>query len=175
MRNLLPYSQKEIMKRFRKVRMLTVVCFSLIILAVLLCLLLAPTILTINSRHELWQGEVQRLESAGVSVSAAVLAQNEARAKILRGQFAAEDSSSPIDAVVIARSMAQPGITLSGFAYTADVERILIIQGVVTTREVLQAYADALKGHDQVAMVDNPVTNYLKQRDNEFILTITFK
>ncbi|MFZ4500530.1 MAG: hypothetical protein ACOYMZ_03520 [Minisyncoccia bacterium] len=175
MRNLLPYNEKETIGRVRTVRMVIVALVSLIILAILLCLLLLPTAVTINSRHVLWQGEIQQLEDAGASVSASAFAANEARAKKLKNEFAGTEGYSPNTAIAIARSVSQPGITLSGFSFTAGVERTLVIQGVVTTREVLQGYADALKGHDQVAMVDNPVTNYLKQRDNEFTITVTFK
>ncbi|HEY0980453.1 MAG TPA: hypothetical protein VGE18_03555 [Candidatus Paceibacterota bacterium] len=175
MRNLLPYSEKETIDRLRTARMLTVALISLILLAALLCLLLTPTFLTINSRHTLWQGEIQRLEDSGVAVSAAALEAHALRAKTLKNEFAGPESYSPISAIVVARSVVPAGITLSGFAFTAGVDRTLTIQGVVTTRDVLQAYADALEKHPTVAMVDNPVTNYLKQRDNEFTLTVTFK
>ncbi len=173
--NLLPYSEKKDVERMRVLRIVSSALGFLIVLALLLCLLLTPTISTINSRYTLWQGEITRLEHAGVAVSSETIAQSESRAALLKKGFTANATLSPIDAIAVAEGVVPSGVTLSGFSFVAGVENTLSVQGVVTTREVLQMYADALQKQSTVAMVDNPVTNYLKQRDNEFTLTITFK
>lgn len=173
--NLLPYIEKKDIKRIRVMRMLTVALMSVIALALILCALLAPTILTINSRYTLWQGEVIRLEQAGAAVSAESMADSETRVERLKKEFIAPSTLSPIDAITIAQNAASKGITFSGFAFVAGTEQTLSIQGVVTTRDVLQRYVTALTQQSSVVTVDSPVTNYLKQRDNEFTLTVVFK
>lgn len=173
--NLLPYTEKKDIERMRVVRMVIVAFVSLIVLVLILCALLMPTIFTINSRYTLWQGEITRLERAGAAVSAESMTESITRTELVQKDFVGSATLSPTDTITVARSIAPTGIKFSGFSFVAGVEHTLSIQGIVTTREVLQSYVDALQKQSRVVIVDNPVTNYLKQRDNEFTLTVTFK
>jgi hypothetical protein len=174
--NLLPYNEKKRMKRLRVLRVVLVVLWSVIIVTAILCLLLLPSMTIITTRYNLAQNEITRLENAGVVVRPETIAQNSERARLLVDQFASNTTLSPNDAIAIAQKyIPTTGLTLSGYTFTVSEDQRLTMKGMVTTREVLQSYVDALQSDEHVAMVDSPITNYLKQKDNEITLVITFK
>jgi hypothetical protein len=173
--NLLPYSQKKMVKRIRGLRAASATIGALILLVIIGGILFLPSLLTINSRYSLAQNEIKSLENSGVVTSDADIAALQARTQLLLKQFTAVLPTAPTVYVALAREQAAAGISLTGFVVKDAPEPTLQVTGIAATREVLQKYIERIKAQETVSSVDDPIANYLKSKNSEFTITITFK
>lgn len=173
--NLLPYNEKKRIDRVRKLRFISVIVWSVILGILIVCLLLLPSMTIITTRYNLAQNEINRLENAGVVVKSETLTSLQSRATTAEAQFVEKTIISPTEAITLVKTAVPLGVTLFGFSYEQGKDQKVTLSGVVTTREVLTKYVELLQANTRVAMVDSPITNYLKQKDNEITLIVTFK
>jgi hypothetical protein len=82
--NILPPSQKKLVRRIRIMRVVGAYLGSVIVLAVVAVVLLLPTYVSIRSREMALRSHTRALEANGVMVSAADIAALEARTKRMR-------------------------------------------------------------------------------------------
>lgn len=173
--NLLPYNEKKRIDRVRRLRSTAVILWSSILGISIVCLLLLPSMTIITTRYTLAQNEINRLENAGALVTPEALTALQSRARLVESQFVEKTTISPTEAIILVQSVAPQGVTLFGFTYEQGIDQKVTLSGVVTTREVLTKYVELLQANTRIAMVDSPISNYLKQRDNEITLIVTFK
>ena len=174
--NLLPYQEKKIVERMRVLRVINVTVFIAILLVIAAALLLLPTLVTINSRYELAQQQVSLLEKEGVVANPVDVQNLENRTKELVAKLAVPEEVSPTEYVEIITSTANASIMLTTFSFAHSEEApTLSVAGVATSREALQSYVSKLQSHESIASVDSPITNYVKNKDADFRITVVFK
>ena len=173
--NLLPYNQKKIVKGIRALRAVSVLISALIILVVIGAILFLPSLMTINSRYSLAQNEIKSLENSGVVTSDADIAALQARTQLLVKQFTTQLPTAPTIYIALSQKHVATGITLGGFVMKDAPEPTLQVTGIAANREALQKYIERIKAEESVASVDDPIANYLKSKNSEFTITITFR
>lgn len=173
--NLLPYQQKKIVERTRVLRFASATLGAIIILVIVAGLLFLPTLMTINSRHGLAERQIALLEQEGVVISEVDIANLDARAQTLVSKFATAVGTSPVTYIATLRGLAQSGVTISGFVLDQSNPLIMDISGMATNRTVLQQFVATLEKDSKIAAVESPITNYVKSKDNEYVIKVTFK
>lgn len=156
--------------------MLTSFIWIVILLVFVGALLFLPTLITINSRYSIAEQQIKKLEESGNIVKAVDIASLEARTRILLAKLGAPATSSPVEYIAFVRELTPAAtISLKGFTMDSSAKPILGVSGIAKTRQDLQKFVDTIKANDTVALVDSPVSNFVKSTDNEFKITITFK
>jgi Tfp pilus assembly protein PilN len=173
--NLLPYRERKVIERVRMLRAASSTLGALIVLTIVGGLLFLPTLMTINSRHALAEDQIALLEQEGIVASAVDIANLENRANMLVSKFAAPTGIAPIDRVITLRRLVTNGISLTGFVLDTTDQRLIQINGIAASREALQVFVGTLEEEGSISMVDSPITNYVKSKDNEFTIKVTFK
>ena len=171
--NLLPYKEKKSIERIRFVRMVQAVTMALLLLIIISFVLLVPTWITINSRLNIVSNQVASLEKNGMIATSVDLASLEGRVASIKSKLAAPTQTSPTEFVNIIRALTPAGITINRF--TTEDGVLLEVFGVSQNRELLQSFIAALGADSSVAMIDNPVSNFIKNKNGTFKLTISFK
>ncbi len=175
MSNLLPHNHIKLVKRLYKAKTISVTIWFLIAMTVFGVVLFLPTLFTINSRFGIAQHQIKTLEQSGELVSPVDIALYEKTVEGLLQSLAAPQPLPPTRYINILTNTLTPGVTLTGFEILKSDDRIMVrTGGIATTRESLQAYLIMLEQHDMVAMVDNPISNYIGSRDTEFSVVVTF-
>lgn len=172
--NILPPSQKKLVRRIRIMRVVAAYLGSVIVLAVVAVVLLLPTYVSIRSREMALRSHTRALEANGVMVSAADIAALEARTKRMREKLTAKVPASPLVFVQIVGEVTVPGVKLVGFDIPNPEKNTAQIRGTASTREALQQFIGALQKDARIATVDSPITNFVKSSESEFTLTLTF-
>ncbi len=175
MSNLLPHNHIRLVKRLYKAKTISVTIWFLIAMTILGVVLFLPTLFTINSRFGIAQNQIKTLEQSGELVSPVDIALYEKNAEALLQSLAAPQPLSPTSYIGILTSVLTPGVTLTGFEILKSDDRTMVrTAGIAKTRESLQAYLVTLEQHNMVAVVDNPISNYIGSRDIEFSVVVTF-
>lgn len=162
----------------RNIRTLKVVNTTLVVLTVLGiagAFLLLPAFITINNRYDITQAQVDSLKQQGVIASAIDIQELDRRTADLEAKLAVSTEASPTELIKIIRALAGKDILLTGFSKEKSDALKLSVTGVATTREALQAYIESLKGQQKVESVDSPIANYVKSKDADFTITVSFK
>lgn len=173
--NILPYNHKKAIDQLRTTRVVTITLWAFILLVVIAGLLLVPLLVTIDSRFSLANSQIKQLEKEGVVVSSVDVAALESRVKALSEKLAAPLAPAPSDYIKVVQSIATPGIALSGFAMEKGEVPRLDIAGTASSREALQRFIAALEASESVAMVESPVSNYVKSANSSFSIKVSFK
>jgi Tfp pilus assembly protein PilN len=173
--NLLPYNQKKLIERIRLIRVAAVTIGAMILLTIAGGLLFMPTLMTINSRFALAQSEIAVLEAEGVVTGERDIAALQARTATALRQFAAPLGVPPTTYIDTIRSQADGGISLSGFTRVEGLDPTMLVIGVAANREALKRFIASLQAQPNVTSVDSPITNYVKNKDSDFTITIIFK
>jgi Tfp pilus assembly protein PilN len=171
--NLLPYKEKKIIKKLRIVRLLITCVSGFICFCIVAGILLLPTIITINSRFSLASKQVSSLEKSGEMASSVDIATLEKRARLVNSKLAITSPLTPMEYISLIKSYISTGITINRFAVTG--EKIIEISGIAQNRDSLQTLVSSLKKEPRISVVDSPVTNFIKNKDNVFTLLISFK
>lgn len=171
--NLLPYKEKKIIEHIRSVRMVSTVLLSFLFLALIALVLLVPTWLTTNSRLKISTDEIHSLEKRGMITSVLDLTSLQNRAVELQNKLSSTETSSPVEFISIIKSSAPKGVTISRF--TTDDGILVEVFGVSESRELLQGFINTLTVNPKILMVDNPVSNFIKNKNGTFKLTVSFK
>jgi hypothetical protein len=174
--DILPRNQKKIIKKIRLLRMINTFIWIGIILVFIGVVLFLPTLITINSRYDIAEVQMKKLEESGAIIKAVDIASLETRTRLLLTKLGATLSVSPVDYIAFVKNMTPTTITLKGFNMgSSNAVPTLDVSGISKTRQDLQQFVDTIKANPKVALVDSPVSNFVKSTDNEFKITITFK
>ncbi len=171
--NLLPYKEKKSIERVRSIRMAQAVSIALLILIITGGILLIPTFITINSRFTIATNQIKTLERDGSITTAVDLSTLETRASAIKDTLALPRVVEPTEYIDLVKDTTPNGITLTRF--TTDDGLLLEVFGVAETRELLQSFIVSLEKNPKVALVDSPVSNFIKNKNGTFKLTISFK
>ncbi len=171
--NLLPYKEKKSIERIRMIRIIQAVVVGMAVLIVVSAILLIPTLITIRSRFSIASNQISALESGGSLASDVDLSVLESRAKSVRDILAIPEKPQVTDYIDIVRSIVPSSVTIERFS--SENENLLEVFGTAESREILQDFINKLEAQESIALVDSPVSNFIKNKNGSFKLTISFK
>ena len=171
--NLLPYKEKKSIEKIRFVRMVQAIIIAFFLLVLISFVLFVPTWVTINSRLSIASNQISSLEREGMITSGVDLASLEKRVFSAQSKLASPLKSSPTEFINTVRALTPTGITINRF--TTEDGIALEVFGISQNRELLQAFITALSANESVATIDNPVSNFIKNKNGTFKLKILFK
>ncbi len=171
--NLLPYKEKKIIERMTIIRMVHTTIKGVGALLFILAILLVPTLLTINSRFTLANDQIKLVQKNSMIPSDIDLTTLEQRAVAAQAKLASTPRTPPTQYIALIKEATPPGIVIRQFG-TED-GLLFQVSGVSENRELLQSFIAVLQANGQVATVDNPVSNFIKNKNGEFKLSISFK
>ncbi len=171
--NLLPYKEKRSIERIRNIRIAQTVISGTIILIIVCAVLLVPTLITINSRFAIATTQMTALERDGMMASDIDLTTLQTRAQTVKEKLAVETGISPTARIESIRAVAKSGITINRL--TTEDGMIIEVFGVAQSREALQAFTTAINALPNIAMVDSPVSNFIKNKNGMFRVVVSFK
>lgn len=175
--NLLPPERQSSLTRDYFIRLGVVAMIFVTILALVSLVLLVPTYVFLVGSSRVKTERLANIESTlvssdGANLSARLAALSKS-ATTLSALAEAPTASVTIRSVL---AVSRPGITLSGFVYTAAEPKTagtLAITGTALTREALRSYQMALQGAAFAQAADLPVSAYAKDSNITFTITVT--
>lgn len=171
--NLLPYKEKQLVSKIRTLRLLSsvfmAICFALIVSG----LLLFPTLITTNARLVIANNQIASLQGEVGIKSAVDIKSIETRAKVVQSKLSIAVDMQPSDYIEIVRSVEQKGVTIT--RYVMAEPKLLEVSGSIESRESLQSFIDLLQRKQNIQSIDNPVSNFVKNGNSPFKITVLFK
>lgn len=175
--NLLPADRRDLLEREYRYRFGVVVIWLGTLLVAVAAVLLLPTYVFLAGSASAKDAHLASIRSALSSSDQAALS---ARLSTLSNDAAtlmALSRSPSVSKVVSAvLAVSRPGITVSGFTYTAAFGKVagtLALSGTAATRDALRSYQLALQSAPFARSADLPVSAYAKDTNIDFIITIT--
>ena len=150
------------------------VMISLAVLIAAGMLLFIPTLMSINTRYELATKQVEQFRASGAVVSPSDVSNLQARTTVLVEKFATPVVQAPATYVALVRSVLTTGITLTGFVMQQGDTPTMQITGTSLSREGVQRFVEMLRSTKGITNVDSPLSNLVKSRDVQFVITVTF-
>jgi hypothetical protein len=172
--NLLPYNQKKIADRLVLLRIGIATVLGLVLLMVIGIILFVPTLLTINNRYTIATGQVEQFRASGAVVSPSEVSNLQDRTAVLVEKFAAPATLAPGDYIRLIQKTSISGISFTGFTLQPGEIPAMQVVGIAANREKLQAFVGALRKAQGVERVDNPLSNLVKSKNGDFVLTVQF-
>lgn len=175
--NLLPAAKVRALRREYFIRLVTVTFGLATLLIVIHGVLLVPAYLYAHTQAAREQEELDRIAaSASSAQERAVNAQiNAVQSDIAYlGRLASLPTASGAIRAVLA--VPHPGITLSGFTFTAPTNTAqaeMTVTGTASTRDALRAYVASLGQLSYVSKADLPISAYAKDSAIPFTVTLT--
>jgi hypothetical protein len=171
--NLLPYKEKKSIEKIRGILFARTIAAGFVFVAFAAIVLLIPTIVTINSRFNIVTSQIKSLENSGSIASDVDIASLVNRAQISQSKLFIPEIVQPTQYIDLVKSIIPNGIVVDRFV--VDVDKNLAVSGTAQSREILQLFIKNLEQNDKVASVDNPVSNFIKNNNSLFKITISFK
>ncbi len=171
--NLLPYKEKKTIEKIRFLRLAQSLITVLIFLILASFALLLPTWLTISSRENIINKQISSLENGDLISDSIDLMELENKARSLKNIFQENQKDSLIDQINSVKSYANNGISIDRF--NANESSMVEIFGISKDRKSLQDFIDNLNSDPNISLVDNPISNFVKNKNGAFNLTIKFK
>lgn len=171
--NLLPYKEKKSIEKIRGILFARTVAAGFAFIAFAAIVLLIPTLVTINSRFNIVTNQIKSLENNGSIASDVDIASLVNRAQISQSKLAIPETIQPTQYIDLVKTVIPKGVLVDRFAL--DEDKNLIVSGTAQSREVLQSFIRDLEGNEKVASVDSPVSNFIKNNNSLFKITILFK
>ncbi|MBP9690978.1 hypothetical protein KBD81_02760 [Candidatus Woesebacteria bacterium] len=172
--NLLPYNQKKLVDRLRIFRVVMTVVMACALFIVVGIGLFVPTLVTINTRYAIATSQVEQFRASGAVVNPLAVSDLETRTTVLVDKFATPVSDAPVDYVTRVRSAAIAGVQLTGFVMQQGGIPMMQVTGTATSREQVQRFVETLRETAGVTTVESPLSNLIKSRDADFVVTVTF-
>lgn len=175
--NLLPASKRRAFRREYFVRLVTTAFGLATLLVAILAALLVPAYLYAHAQAAREQAQLDQIASSASSAQERSVNDqiNSVKADIaylarLGNQPAASDAIRAILAVP------HPGVTISGFTYTAPTAQAqaqMEVTGTASTRDTLRTYVASLGQLPYVSKADLPISAYAKDSAIPFTVTLT--
>lgn len=175
--NLLPRAKSRALRREYFVRLVTVAFGLATLLVIIHGVLLLPAYLYTHTQVAREQAELDRIAaSASSAQERAVNAQiNAVQADIsYLGRLSTLPTASGAIRAVL--TVPHPGITLSGFTYTAPTntaEAQMTVTGTASTRDALRSYVSSFSQLSYISKADLPISAYAKDIAIPFTITLT--
>lgn len=171
--NLLPYKEKKSIERIRSIRLARTVIFGLTFMSLSSLALFLPTVVAIKSRSSIIMKQISDLQKKGMVVNDVDLDSLKRRALTSQIKLTSPKVIQPTEYIEIIKSVDSRGISIDNFALSATNE--LKISGIADTREILQSFIKNLENNQKIALVNSPVSNFVKNKNSDFNITISFK
>lgn len=171
--NLLPYKEKHSIEKIRTIRLVVASILGFICVVIVGAILLVPTFITINSRYSITKKQISDLQKNSSITTDVDIASFEKKVSLISSKLSSPKKNQPTMYFDVARSLVPQGISVTQFI-TIDSNRITV-SGVADNRESLQSFIKALEANENIASVDNPVSNFIKNKNSVFSLSISFK
>lgn len=173
--NLIPPDAKARIRIEYRVRAAALWLFGLAAVAIIFGVALLPAQVLITTQSKGYSN-TEEADTVGASekVSAAQLlssANEEARLVL---ENASLPTFLPISDLVSAAASAH-GVSVTGYEFARSAAAIAPVRvaGVAPTRTALAAFRDALLSDPRVSQIELPISNFAKNRDIEFSLSLT--
>lgn len=170
--DILTYTQKRTVNKIRTIRVVMVFLWGIILLLAIAVILFLPTLHTINSRFVLADAQMRRLEAGGLIAKKADISELKNKTNHIIEKIAADLPPSPLEYINLIQKHEVDGIKLTGFSINGIVVEV---NGVASTRQNLQRFVNELQAEPSITTVNSPVTNFIKNNQNEFSISLTFK
>ena len=171
--NLLPYKEKKIIERVRFIKMVNSVVIAFVLMVIISFVLLVPSWVTVTSRLNIVNNQILSLERDGKISSDIDLASLGSRSVVVQKILSSKEKISTLELIDIVRQAAPQGVSINRFV-NEEVGKIQI-SGTSKSRELLQSFILELNKNNMVELVDNPVSNFIKNKNGTFNLTVSFK
>lgn len=172
--NLLPTEQQAEIRREYYARLLTMMFFGLSGVCIIGGLLLLPVFVSVVSDERALQSEISILEKEGASDGSFEREVDMLKKEI--DMLASADGALISDIIILAVSYrGDVRITNIGFETGKDGIRTVSLGGIAPTRADLRAFAAALEREYQFSSIRVPVSNFVKERDIPFSLSIILR
>ncbi|MGE5540867.1 MAG: hypothetical protein ACM3TU_01105 [Bacillota bacterium] len=175
--NLLPPERLKAQRQEYFIRLATVSIFMLSFVLIASGVLLAPSYLFLHQEMQGREAHIQeldaRLNAIGGEAATKRLAAVATNAMYIARLASTTTSTAAIRTVL---DIPRPGITISGFTFTAPIQdgkTTMMITGTAATRESLRSYALTLGQQPFISGVDLPISAYAKEADIPFSITLT--
>jgi len=177
--NLLPRRAVRALRREYFVRLVTVALALGVVAVFIHGVLLVPSYLYARTEVAREQGDLDRINASSSSAEekeiAAQVSSVKADIAYLNRLGTAATASGAVKAVL---AVPHPGITLSGFTFTAPTSQkgsqaSMTVSGTASTRDALRQYASALGQLPYVSNADLPISAYAKDSAIPFTITLT--
>lgn len=173
--NLLPPDRQLAARREYLMRLASVACGLLTLLALALGAMMVPTYLYLSDRVALAHARLAELDAALASSGEGELSSRVSGIKAdvarLATVYAAPSSAAAMRAVLLVPS---EGIALGGITFSApSPEGRMTVTGTAATRESLRQYALALSALPFAKTADLPLSAYAKESEIPFTITLT--
>ncbi len=172
--NILPYNQKQLIRRIRSMRITIATLWAGSIILAASVALFVPTLQTINSRHAIVSTQIKKLEASGTVTKTADVVSLERRVKAVKEKLAAPLPTDPTVLIDQLRAYQTAGIRLTGYDLATD-KPVVQLHGTATDRQSLQQFVATLQRDQSIGAVDSPIANFVKSSQSEFTVTVTFK
>lgn len=175
--NLVPHSKTKLFRREYFIRLVTVSFILAALFFFIQCILLLPSYIyetqavsSNTDRLSRLSADLATTEDQQVQTRLAAL---QTEATHLQSLGTAPSASATIKAVLL---VPRPGIVLSGFSFTPPTETAgtMQVSGVAGTREQLRSFDAALAALPFVKAADLPISNYAKESNIPFTITLSF-
>jgi hypothetical protein len=172
--NLIPPDARSRIVTEYWVRVVTAWLFLLAIAATVVGALLLPAYVLVTSQVNLSTTEADvaraRVGEHGVTTKVLDAASEEARLIVT----SAEDPHLT-QVVETIESIIPAGVEATAYTITRQAGGVapVTLRGIASTRTTLATFRDALLANPQIARVDLPISNFAKDRDISFTVTIT--
>jgi len=171
--NLIPPQARSQITAEYWVRVVTVWLFLLAVIAVLAGAFLLPSYVLVTSQVRSFaaQAEIAKALVAEGDGTARVLVVASEQARLLLEIEKTERFTTIIEAV---KAAASNGIELNGYDFSRTTNAIAPVQvsGTAITRQAFATFRDALLEQSTIATVNLPISNFAKDRDIDFSLTL---
>ncbi len=171
--NLLPYKEKRSIEKIRTIRLVTTSLFGFVCIVIVGMVLLIPTFITINSRYSITKKQISDLQKASSITTDVDLNSFGNRVRGVDSKLASTLGTQPTAYVDIIKGLVPKGVLVNQFS--ASSAPSVSVSGVVDNRETLQSFIKVLESDGRIAAVNSPVSNFIKSKNSDFMLTITFK
>lgn len=171
--NLIPLKQKKQIKKLQMVRMINTVLLGVILILVVGALLVLPTLFTVESRFDLTKERITVLEKEGALPSDVNIESLTSRAKKVQSKLTVKEKKTPLEYIATIESARPPLVVVQRFSISKPL--LVEVFGTAPDRETLQLFVTTLKNNSSIALVDNPVSNFVITKDKSFKITVSFK
>lgn len=171
--NLLPYKEKKSIEHIRTIRLLNTGIVGFIAAVIVAAALIIPTLVTINSSFSLTTKQIENLQKQNSITSDVDLASLKQRVLVANSKLATSTTVQPTEYLDIIKKLIPKGISVNQFSTSGTLG--IKVSGIAENREILQSFIKILESSDKISSVDSPVSNFIKSKNSDFILTISFK
>jgi hypothetical protein len=175
--NLLPASKSRALRREYFVRLVTVTLGLATLVVIIHGVLLLPAYLFAHTQVAREQSELDRIASSASSAQERAVKTEIQGVKAdiaYLGRLGTQPTASGAIRAVLA--VPHPGITLSGFTFTAPSkteQTHMTVTGTASTRDALRMYVSSLSQLSYVSKADLPISAYAKDSAIPFTVTLT--